>query len=47
LKKLITGIALDARVNKGAPKSSPMQPSDEVYAAGARNPISTLETLSR
>jgi mono/diheme cytochrome c family protein len=35
-EKLITGIALDARVNKEAPKSSPMQPSDEVYAAGAR-----------
>jgi mono/diheme cytochrome c family protein len=35
-EKLITGIALDARVNKEAPKSSPIQPSDEVYAAGAR-----------
>jgi thiosulfate dehydrogenase len=35
-EKLITGIALDARVNKEAPKSSPMQPSDEMYAAGAR-----------
>src|ERR1700722_31749 len=35
-EKLITGIALNARVNKEAPKSSPMQPSDEVYAAGAR-----------
>jgi mono/diheme cytochrome c family protein len=34
-EKLITGIALDARVNKEAPKSSPIQPSDEVYAAGA------------
>jgi thiosulfate dehydrogenase len=34
-EKLITGIALDARVNKEAPKSSPMQPSDEVYTAGA------------
>ena len=34
-EELITGIALDARVNKEAPKSSPMQPSDEVYAAGA------------
>jgi thiosulfate dehydrogenase len=35
-EELITGIALDARVNKEAPKSSPVQPSDEVYAAGAR-----------
>ena len=35
-EKLITGIALDARVNKEAPKSSPLQPSDEVYTAGAR-----------
>jgi thiosulfate dehydrogenase len=35
-EKLITGIALDARVNKEAPKSSPIQPSDEVYAAGTR-----------
>src|ERR1700688_1645708 len=35
-EKLITGIALDARVKKEAPKSSPIQASDEVYAAGAR-----------
>src|SRR5471030_81248 len=34
-EKLITGIALDARVNKEAPKSSPIAASDEVYAAGA------------
>ena len=34
-EKLITGIALDARVNKEAPKSSPIPASDEVYAAGA------------
>lgn len=34
-EKLITGIALNARVSKEAPKSSPMQPSDEVYTAGA------------
>jgi thiosulfate dehydrogenase len=34
-EKLITGIALNARVSKEAPKSSPLQPSDEVYAAGA------------
>jgi thiosulfate dehydrogenase len=35
-EKLITGIALNARVNKEAPKTSPIQPSDEVYLAGAR-----------
>src|ERR1700682_194176 len=35
-EKLITGTTLDARVNKDAPKSSPIQPSDELYAAGAR-----------
>ena len=35
-EKLITGIALDARVKKEAPKSSPIQASDEVFAAGAR-----------
>ena len=34
-EKLITGIALNARVSKEAPKSPPMQPSDEVYTAGA------------
>jgi len=34
-EKLITGIALRARVNKEAPKSSPIAASDEVYAAGA------------
>src|SRR5450755_3466947 len=34
-EKLITGIALNARVSKEAPKSPPFQPSDEVYAAGA------------
>jgi thiosulfate dehydrogenase len=34
-EKLITGIALDARVNKEAPKSSPIVASDEVYASGA------------
>ena len=34
-EKLITGMALDARVNKEAPKSPPIQPSDEVYNAGA------------
>ena len=35
-EKMITGAALDARVKKEAPKVSPIQPSDEVYAAGAR-----------
>ena len=33
-EKLITGIALNARVNKEAPKSSPIPASDEAYAAG-------------
>jgi thiosulfate dehydrogenase len=35
-EKLITGIALNARVHKEAPKSSPIPPSDQVYAAGAQ-----------
>jgi thiosulfate dehydrogenase len=35
-EKLITGLALNARVNKEAPKSSPIPASDEVYAAGAQ-----------
>ena len=34
-EKLITGIALNARVKKEAPKSSPIVTSDEAYAAGA------------
>ncbi len=34
-EKLITGIALSARVNKEAPKSSPIPASDDAYAAGA------------
>lgn len=33
-ERLIAGIALNARVNKEAPKSSPILASDEVYAAG-------------
>src|SRR6202790_5679098 len=33
-EKLITGIALNARINKEAPKSSPIPASDEGYAAG-------------
>jgi thiosulfate dehydrogenase len=35
-EKKITGIALDARVNKEAPKSAPFAGSEEVYLAGAR-----------
>jgi len=35
-ERLITGIALDARVSKEAPTSSPIQPSDDVYLAGAK-----------
>jgi thiosulfate dehydrogenase len=35
-EKLITGIALNARVKKEAPQSSPIPPSDQVYAAGAQ-----------
>jgi thiosulfate dehydrogenase len=35
-EKSITGMALKARVNKEAPKSSPITASDDVYAAGAR-----------
>jgi mono/diheme cytochrome c family protein len=35
-ERLITGIALDARVSKEAPTSSPIQPSDEVYLAGVQ-----------
>jgi thiosulfate dehydrogenase len=35
-EELITGMALNARVKREAPKSSPIQPSDEVYGAGAR-----------
>jgi mono/diheme cytochrome c family protein len=32
----VTGIALRARINREAPKSSPVQPTEDVYAAGAR-----------
>jgi thiosulfate dehydrogenase len=35
-ERLIAGIALNARVNKEAPKLSPISASDEVYTAGAR-----------
>jgi thiosulfate dehydrogenase len=34
-EKRITGMALNARVKKEAPASSPIEASDEVYAAGA------------
>src|SRR5476649_2964067 len=49
-EKLITGIALDARVNKEAPKSSPIPASDEAYAAGAhiyRNHCAVCHGLPR
>ena len=35
-EKLITGIALNARVSREAPTSSPIQVSTEVYVAGAK-----------
>jgi len=35
-ERLITGIALDARISREAPTSSPIRPSDEVYLAGAK-----------
>jgi len=35
-ERLITGIALDARISKEAPTTSPIQPSDDVYFAGAK-----------
>ena len=35
-EKLLTRTALNALVKKEAPKSSPIMPSDEVYAAGAQ-----------
>jgi thiosulfate dehydrogenase len=35
-EKLITGMALNARVNKEAPKSSPFPASDQLFAAGAQ-----------
>jgi len=35
-EKLLAGIALRARVQKEAPTSSPIQPSDVVYTAGAQ-----------
>ena len=34
-EKLITGIALHARIDKEAPKSAPISPSPDVYASGA------------
>jgi thiosulfate dehydrogenase len=35
-EELVTGIALHARINREGPKSSPISPTDDVYAAGAR-----------
>jgi thiosulfate dehydrogenase len=35
-EELVTGIALNARVKREAPKSSPIPPTEAVYAAGAR-----------
>jgi mono/diheme cytochrome c family protein len=35
-EKKITGMALNARVDKEAPKTSPVAASDEAYAAGAQ-----------
>lgn len=35
-EKTITHVALNAAVNKGAPKSSPVAASEQAYAAGAR-----------
>ena len=35
-ERLITHIALDARVSKEAPAASPIQPSDDVFFAGAK-----------
>jgi mono/diheme cytochrome c family protein len=35
-ERLLAGMALNARVGKGAPTDSPIQPSDEVYAKGAQ-----------
>jgi thiosulfate dehydrogenase len=35
-EKLITGMALKARIDKEAPKVSPFPPSDGVYSAGAK-----------
>jgi thiosulfate dehydrogenase len=35
-ERFLAGLALDARVNKDAPKSSPIAASDEAFAAGAK-----------
>jgi len=35
-EKRITSIALNARIDKEAPKSSPIPASEEAYAAGAK-----------
>ena len=35
-ERMVTKMALHARIDKEAPSSSPIQPTQEVYAAGAR-----------
>ena len=35
-EELVTGLALRARISREAPKSSPIPPTEDVYAAGAR-----------
>jgi thiosulfate dehydrogenase len=35
-ERLVTSTALHARIDKEAPTSSPIQPTEEVYLAGAR-----------
>jgi thiosulfate dehydrogenase len=35
-EQLVTGLALKARISREAPKSSPVPPAEDAYAAGAR-----------
>ena len=35
-EQLVTGVALRARISREAPKSSPIPPTEDAYAAGAR-----------
>jgi thiosulfate dehydrogenase len=35
-EELVTGVALRARIRREAPKSSPVPPTEDAYAAGAR-----------
>ena len=35
-EQLVTGMALRARINREAPKSSPIPPTEDAYAVGAR-----------